>query len=302
MPRRRARLPDSLELLLDTICNTFGGVLFIAILVVILLQVTGQSSAQPASAPTPDELESLVAKLQEVSAQVSSLEQTQDSQRRLTDQFAPEELRVLLAERNELQASVRTLSSQRDESLAKNSSLRAKIDRSKQDLNTTKQELEKVQAEQARLKARLAADRQARIQTIRTPIVHQSRKQEIALILRYGRMYIWHRYSDSGVRLGLNTDEFAVVAEEKGNLVTRPKPTAGIPLDPSPETRQRILRSLRRFPPGTSTIAVAVRPDTFAQFQHLRDALIAGGYDYRLMPMTEKGPLMDRGGSGGRVQ
>ena len=44
MSRRRSRKQDSLELLLDTICNTFGGVLFIAILVVMLLQQTGRGS------------------------------------------------------------------------------------------------------------------------------------------------------------------------------------------------------------------------------------------------------------------
>src|SRR5688500_11906818 len=38
MRRRRTQPPDSLDLLLDTITNAFGGILFLAILVVLLMQ------------------------------------------------------------------------------------------------------------------------------------------------------------------------------------------------------------------------------------------------------------------------
>ncbi|MFN9041695.1 MAG: hypothetical protein ACK5YO_35735, partial [Planctomyces sp.] len=38
MSRRRQELPDSLELLLDTICNTFGAVIFISMLLAILAE------------------------------------------------------------------------------------------------------------------------------------------------------------------------------------------------------------------------------------------------------------------------
>ena len=36
--RRKNKLPDSLELLLDTMCNTFGAIMFIAISLVIISQ------------------------------------------------------------------------------------------------------------------------------------------------------------------------------------------------------------------------------------------------------------------------
>ena len=40
MSRKSSASSDSLDLLLDTICNTFGGVLFIAMLVIILLNIS----------------------------------------------------------------------------------------------------------------------------------------------------------------------------------------------------------------------------------------------------------------------
>ena len=51
MSRRRAG-DSSLELLLDTICNTFGGVLFLAILVSLLLKST-RDRAMESSAAAP---------------------------------------------------------------------------------------------------------------------------------------------------------------------------------------------------------------------------------------------------------
>ena len=39
--RRRRDQTDGLELFLDTICNTFGGIIFLAILVAILSQTQG---------------------------------------------------------------------------------------------------------------------------------------------------------------------------------------------------------------------------------------------------------------------
>jgi virulence-associated protein VagC len=49
MRRRTASsIEDSTELLLDTICNTFGGILFISLLVVLLLNTSGPSSSREA--------------------------------------------------------------------------------------------------------------------------------------------------------------------------------------------------------------------------------------------------------------
>jgi len=45
MSRRRQRVQtSSLDLFLDTICNAFGGIMFISILISILIQMRGDSS------------------------------------------------------------------------------------------------------------------------------------------------------------------------------------------------------------------------------------------------------------------
>ena len=47
MRRCKGHHGSSMDLLLDTITNTFGGVLFLAILVAVLLQITGYNVEQP---------------------------------------------------------------------------------------------------------------------------------------------------------------------------------------------------------------------------------------------------------------
>ena len=106
MSRRRTRKQDSLELLLDTICNTFGGVLFIAILVVMLLQQTGGAPAIRAPA-SPVELQSLASHLGSVVSDLERLRQNRDSQQKVAQNFAPEAIRELLARRREVTATSR---------------------------------------------------------------------------------------------------------------------------------------------------------------------------------------------------
>ena len=100
MSRRRASRQDSLELLLDTICNTFGGVLFIAILVVLLLQQTGGSPDVPSSVvASPVELQSLVIRMEAVAADLTRRQQNRDSQQAIVQKFATEAIREQIVQR-----------------------------------------------------------------------------------------------------------------------------------------------------------------------------------------------------------
>ncbi len=50
MGRRKRETPSSLELFLDTICNTFGGIVFLAILLSIIVQNRTRHSVTPTQA------------------------------------------------------------------------------------------------------------------------------------------------------------------------------------------------------------------------------------------------------------
>lgn len=96
MSKKRS-LPDSLELLLDTMCNTFGGIIFIAITLIIVSQLAAKSMREM----SPEELDRRnIQRMEEQSAELEK--QIQElSKRLIEEQFqipdAPEERRILLA-------------------------------------------------------------------------------------------------------------------------------------------------------------------------------------------------------------
>src|SRR5687767_9075560 len=69
MSRRRQQQPDSLELLLDTMCNTFGGIILIALLIALLSR---DASSETAAAQRG---ENLRRELQSIEQQTNEAEQ-----------------------------------------------------------------------------------------------------------------------------------------------------------------------------------------------------------------------------------
>ena len=306
MARRQSARQDSLELLLDTICNTFGGVLFIAILVVLLLQQTGNGPDGPPAPHRPVsevEMLSLTNRLDAITAELARLSETRVSQEATVASFAPAEIRALIEQRrdattrqNALQAEVDQLRVENAKSSARTEAVRAENER-------VRVSLAKAVEKKRRAEQTLEQERLARVEEVRLPVIRPAfGKREIGLILRYGRLYVWHRYGAGNERLGLNTDEFVVVAEEDDSLVTRPIPTKGIPLDDSNASREAIRRTLSRFDAKSCCLAVIVRPDSYGVFKQVRDQAIALKFDYRLMPTEADSPIADRGGTGGKVQ
>lgn len=304
MPRGRSTSGDSLDLLLDTICNTFGGVVFIAVLVALLLQTRGElPSGQQDGPSSTDNVETLQHQLGTLRAQSRRLEESKQGQERLLQRLAPEEFQSLLQQRNRTVARRDRLRSQRGQLRERIAEHKRRLQAVESKLHRLKTEFNRTQRESETLRSRLAEAQQPRERTIRLPIAQRPRgKRELGVILRYGRMYVWHRYGPQGTRLGLNTEEFAVVGETDLGILTTPKPGAGAPLDGRPESEAGIRRRLKRFDPEQWYITIVVRPDSFEEFGFLRDILIDLGYRYRLMPAAEGTPVVDRGGSDARVQ
>lgn len=304
MSRRRAAKQDSLELLLDTICNTFGGVLFIAILVVMLLQQTGKGvSPPPPVTVSPEKLHDLSQQITELTAELTRLKANRESQVSIVDSFSTEEVRELIQRRRELAVKETELQVKANELLAQNAKLAAHVEADRAENSKVKQDLDDALREKQQTQTVLENDRKSRTAEARLPIMRPpGARQEIGLVLRYGRLYVWHRYDQFHNRQGLNTDDFVIVGEEEGGMLTAPKPTGGIPLDDSVSSKEAIRRLLRQFDPRTCYLVPIVRPDSFAEFARFRDVALELGFNYRLMPVETNSPVVDRGGSATGVQ
>lgn len=154
--RRKPAPTDSLELLLDTICNTFGGILFIAILVVLLLQMTPGSSQESDQTPvTGIPVATAESQIQEISMLEREIERQQENLKassELVESMVTKKLKELLEEKKQVEAEearlkvpISQLSDMTADADKKESQTRqelADLNRRKQSLEQSKQELE----------------------------------------------------------------------------------------------------------------------------------------------------------------
>lgn len=319
MSGRRRRADDSsLELLLDTITNTFGGILFIAILLSLLLKSSSRTAreaatrVEPMSAVEQAELESQVADLQQdveslrrrvVAASEPGGLQAEDSElSKLSAAAAAVEAAVL--ERAE--AARNTLRYQREAAAATEQFETLEQDRKaiEDRLAEAEHRLAAAHEEAARLaEAALQIDRPqvpTEIeQTVSLPSLRPSLKTEVGLYVRFDKIFMMHSWKN-GKRLGPNTEQFVITPTPSGDgvrQVARPKPDTGMDVNADTITDD-LRRMLQSFPPSRFVVSVVVFEDSFDVFQLIKASIVRNGYEYRPIPLSPGQSIVDSGGRG----
>lgn len=331
--RRQRPQDSSLELLLDTITNTFGGILFIAILVALLLQ-TSAPEDHPAGAAgqepmSPAEIAALEVRIEDLQDRVTRLQEAVgplDSHdgpmaaaaRRVAELLA----RLARTVEEQAQATLATADLQRQAMAARDTANRvaANASRRERDQAAELAARQRSVAEQAAAagdrhaaarRSAAAADAEAadlarRVvelddaaqpavieQTAGLPTLRPTTKRQVSLYVRFGRIFMTHRWRN-GERLGPNPDQFVILP---GNPpVAQPKPATGTPVD-----RRTITATVRgllsAFPPSDWSVAVIVFDDSFTEFQWVKKAIVEAGYQYLPIPLSPGEGVYDSGGS-----
>lgn len=304
MRRRKQLRSDSLELLLDTICNTFGGILFIAILVIIMLQMSSNSQVhKTADAAEIVEFQKLTTLLSQQNQELNRLQETLQSQEHTIEMMAASEASNLLAERtreSHRRDELIRLRDRLEQELRLSRSNRTKVEI---DLLDVQRSLEQAHADVGALKRKLEEEKSERMTEMKTSTLRPSgSKSEVAVVLQYDRFYVWHNYDSYGNRRGVNTADFVILGENMLLIETTPNPVKGVAINESPESIKAIRHRLEGFRPAEKFLGVIVKPDSFDSFHVFRDTAIDLGFDYRLIPTESDSQIVDRGGTGGRVQ
>ena len=316
--RRRRDKDSSLELLLDTITNTFGGILFIAILLSLLLKSSSRtaheatSRSEPMSAVEQAALESRVADLQQDAAilrrRVGAATQPGDSQAddSLLGKLSAAAATVETAVAKRAEAVRNTLESQREAASATEQCETLEQDRKavKKRLEEAENRLATAREEAARLaEAALQLDRPPGateiVQTVGLPSLRPSVKTEVGLYVRFDKIFMMHAWQN-GQRMGPNTAQFVIVALPDGESVrqvARPKPDAGMLVNAATITTD-LRRLLQPFSPDQFVISMVVFEDSFDVFQLIKSTIVQIGYDYRPRGLKPGGSVVDHGGRG----
>jgi hypothetical protein len=307
---RKQSSESSLDLLLDTITNTFGGVLFLAILVSLMLRHVGKATVESPVADPMTEAEQIRAetRVSELRRKITAMQQELGSLPDVDRDVAilREELERLAAETDRLVAFEMEAISEIAEAQRHVADLRVKLTKVVKDseevdskIEATKEMLEAEQAEAIKL-ARAAIEMERRLERsseeieMQKPVVTETSRSQVGLYLRFGRLYMMHQWSDGLIRQGPNPEHFFI--EDDGEyLVAKPRPAAGVDAK-SPEMAGTMLRWLRPFRASDWVVAVVTYDDSFLEFQQVKAALVRAGYKYRPLPVAEGNPVIDAGG------
>jgi len=317
MRRRKAEQGASLDLLLDTVCNTFGSLIFLALLVSVLLSRTARTPS-PATAGTraavsEKEIVLLQAKRSRLEAAAEDLRSILADARASINLVASGEALQLIEELQSLQVQAQENESNRVRLLMATAETQASTAATRAGVRKAEKRLEQAAAEVAQAAAWLDRAKRMRAEMAIAgsgtnpaglavegasiaPRERKTSKREFGVLLRYGRMYLTHRHLDGAQTV--NTEDFLVVPGWATNEA-RARPAAGVPLAAAGASAE-IEARLRSYPSRTWYPCLIVHPDSFEEFHVLKNWLIKRGYEYRLIPTASS--VTDGGSYEARVQ
>ena len=292
---------ESLELLLDTVTNTFGGILFLAMLVAYLLQNTSPSPStddsnenqvEPLSSTAHAEMDVRVSALRD---QITGL---QDQLNKLESKIPPSgdsETQELVERVKAVRSSITGALVDKAQSELDVAKLQKEISEIENEQKKLEKKKQQVEEENQSIASKLAAEenesgklaeglealvrtnkKNSLVQSVRMPIVSKDRKQDFTLYIRYKKLFIPFDQGDNR----LNDNDFIAAGNPP---VGYPRPERGIPLVDA-NIKQTVAMVLSRFPPSSYYVNVVIYVDSFELFQSIKQELLALGYRYNLLP------------------
>lgn len=277
---------SSLELLLDTICNTFGGVLFISILVVILINMSSDSArSRPPDEIAQTELMEMQLELQKSQDRIQKLQNVIEQQQSIEKQFVDPDTKNLIRNWTQLNAEVTRLAESKEKALSNISEDQVLINRVATESKQSADALASAKEKYSSLQSKLRLEVESRSQTAKLPKLRKTDKNEMVFFLHKQYFSSYARKMGEGIYVP-NTNEVVEKTGLQGDYI-EPVPSAGVKISSDDNSVQEALeKRLSDFKPDQHYIAVFVSPDSFEQFAVLKNLMVKKGFEYRLEPYT----------------
>lgn len=286
MSRRRDEEFSSLELLTDTICNVFGGVLFIALMLAIISQMSGSSSPQTPSdsgRPVVDELTSL-----EQERELANLQEESRLLESVIVGFTTGDQTTAGTDVADIRAQMETIESDRA-NLKKQLEQDSKDNLSKQALlQSLRDGIALMESIRPDLAGRLKEVSTAEQRTFRLPRLHEVKKNALFFGLRHGKFYAV--YDSSTLPSTEQFDEDVDVEAGPGRTIVEFRPEGGSTVSAGKPIPEKLQRTLSKADPAEYFLCFGVHPDSFAEFNIIKTEIVKRKYDYQWHPMS--GPMI----------
>lgn len=336
MSRRRRAEDSSLELLLDTITNTFGGILFIAILIALLLQTSGREEQEAAAERPPpitaaeraalevrlEDLRDRVTRLQKIVGPLDTSDDPNDPGAAVARRVATLLSQLADAVEQRAQSTMETADLQRQTAAARETAERAAAETERR---------ERAQAAELTAEEQVVADRataagsrhdaaqrdkaqaEANAADLARRLVELEEAAQPAVIEQTAglpalkpttkqQVSIYVRFGRVFMthiwRNGerLGPNPAQFVILPGDPPVAQPKPSTGTPIERG-TVAATVRGLLADFPPAEWTVAIIVFDDSFSEFQWVKKAIVESGYQYLPIPLAPGEGVYDSGGS-----
>lgn len=288
--RRRDDALDSFDLFLDTVCNTFGGIVFLAILLAIMVQNRSVTRSEeeikePASA---QEIREALAALESLSLEHEQLSQALASLAPVKYPIEQAEFVQLEEQSQELQQQISSQMQQLEQRTQK----LAEVVKTNEAINQENREIPsklaaaeaQLQGDQQRLKD--VADSKAKPMPISR--ARSSASGSLLLLVENDRLY--YAKAPSLIGDGFNRQHVNISTDRDSGITVTSIAGAGWSLKSNEGMREfrEILDEARK---KSVNVTVAVWPESFEEFSGLAEEMVRQNVLYQLWPMPESTKL-----------
>ncbi|NIA14044.1 MAG: hypothetical protein GWP08_08180 [Nitrospiraceae bacterium] len=292
MALRRLNQDSSLELLLDTICNVFGGIVLMAILIVLQMQGTLARMPTPTQQDMARSLEArkLAFEKARLAQEVADLDRQRAAFAVTSGQPDSNALSELVGRYGEFKVAIKTAGT--------------RLSRQKTDVEKEQRTLGEAQLKKSRTDLRLRAKRQE-AQVLKQQLLDLAKRprQNIRLPHRRGAARGTARYylikDDKLFRAGVGgirwigpaytLEDCLITPGADGTSATiKPLKTMGIGMPDAGKPLDAVLATLRGYPPrGYYCVFCVYRSDkSYQSFQRMRKAVSDLGYSYNVQAFS----------------
>ena len=275
MKRRTNVDVSSLDMLLDTVCNTFGGICFIALLVSIIsanlpMGEGEKSDAQIKVIEQDMRLENLTRERDTLLAALKIQESTLTHKATTpAASVISEKLSNLVNDKDEAAALETSLQRKLAELLSDNARLAAETQQAGR-------ELERLKALNEELKSKEDKAKKSTEQVVRLPMEHSTSRKPFHIFIVKNRIY---PLFDTTYGNRENTEHCTFTELGSGETVVRTRPGAGIPIPADPRNMPYFAEMVQRLS-DDRFLNVYVDADSFAAFCKIRNLMITSGIPY----------------------
>lgn len=296
--KRESSESSSFDLFLDTVCNAFGGIVFLAILLALLIQtrqVVKSDAPSPQQPTSADEMRKLVSQLDDLTAKHKTLAVTLDGIPEPASEAFGGEFQVLASQIDEIELQIKELSRENaravvelSEQIKANEILKSNAASSSEALAQAKQKL-------IELEMQYVQDVQSKQQTLTLPRTRDSNAASLLVLLDGGILYL--AYEPTLYGFGFNDDHVTTRKLSSGQIEIRPVPGAGWKIDGS-SGMSKVRSLISNASRSGNIITLAIWPSDYGSFSEIREEMIRSGVPYQLWVQDENEILSVSLGSG----